>query len=728
MAVEAMLKRIRMYFRSTFVRYMLSYVLIMMLLMGCVMGYAYFYCRKTIYQTTETGEINRLASARYQSERLAGTLENLAARLSVSAQAGDETALSKALATAGETGEWFDRAFVYLRGAAELDSADGRLPVRALGYENLDAETLEALLQTDDAQVIACQPVSVNGAEPARYLTYLFPLGAEDAKPVGCALFLLSEERFRPLLEDEVGGGCNRYVLKDGETVLAGETFSLSERYLPSALREAEETETYVRRIAGRDYLFIAMPGSRLGLSYYSVMSLNGIYAAAATGWVSFAAILLIFFVPSLIFMIVISRRNYRPIREMGAQFAAGAQDDDLRAIQAGIHDLLGRNRDLDSQLARSLPARRALFVQNLVRGRYASAEEARAAARTADVDIDHACFAVMLLGEPRGASVDPAKLIALAPAGVFPAAAELIAHEQMLLVVFADNSGPIHDYAVALTRSETVRASRVPVAVSDVHADVSEMPTAYLEATSAYESRFVMGDSRLLSFRDISLPARSVPPQARAYVDDVKRALEGGDAGEINGKLDELVTYLRTADMSLYAFRQIYNEVIVDVMSLCGLPDGSDSLKYYDLFSLSDCRSIDELDTILRRVCAGAIRENPREEARPLIHDLMNDMLANYADPAFTMAGLADRFNISTTRLTVEFKEHLNMTPSDYLTSLRMEHTKRLLRQTDRPIKDICAEVGYGDVSSFIRRFKQYAGATPAQYRQGAQGGDAET
>lgn len=80
-----------------------------------------------------------------------------------------------------------------------------------------------------------------------------------------------------------MGGGCNRYVLKDGETVLAGETFSLSERYLPGALREAEETETYVRRIAGRDYLFIAMPGSRLGLSYYSVMSLNGIYAAAAT-------------------------------------------------------------------------------------------------------------------------------------------------------------------------------------------------------------------------------------------------------------------------------------------------------------------------------------------------------------------------------------------------------------------------------------------------------------
>ena len=40
MAVEAMLKRIRMYFRSTFVRYMLSYVLIMMLLMGCVMAIA----------------------------------------------------------------------------------------------------------------------------------------------------------------------------------------------------------------------------------------------------------------------------------------------------------------------------------------------------------------------------------------------------------------------------------------------------------------------------------------------------------------------------------------------------------------------------------------------------------------------------------------------------------------------------------------------------------------
>lgn len=51
---------------------------------------------------------------------------------------------------------------------------------------------------------------------------------------------------------------------------------------------------------------------------------------------------------------------------------------------------------------------------------------------------------------------------------------------------------------------------------------------------------------------------------------------------------------------------------------------------------------------------------------------------------------------------------------PSKYLTNLRMEEAKRLLRETDLLNKDISSAVGYEDVGSFIRRFRKQIGVTP--------------
>ena len=58
---------------------------------------------------------------------------------------------------------------------------------------------------------------------------------------------------------------------------------------------------------------------------------------------------------------------------------------------------------------------------------------------------------------------------------------------------------------------------------------------------------------------------------------------------------------------------------------------------------------------------------------------------------------------------------------PSKYLTNLRMEEAKRLLRETDLLNKDISCAVGDEDVGSFIRRFRKQIGVTPRQYREEA-------
>ena len=52
------------------------------------------------------------------------------------------------------------------------------------------------------------------------------------------------------------------------------------------------------------------------------------------------------------------------------------------------------------------------------------------------------------------------------------------------------------------------------------------------------------------------------------------------------------------------------------------------------------------------------------------------------------------------------------------YLTDIRMEETKRLLKETDLTLREIGEKVGIENQNTLIRTFKKAEGVTPGQYR----------
>ncbi len=58
-------------------------------------------------------------------------------------------------------------------------------------------------------------------------------------------------------------------------------------------------------------------------------------------------------------------------------------------------------------------------------------------------------------------------------------------------------------------------------------------------------------------------------------------------------------------------------------------------------------------------------------------------------------------------------------MTILDYITLLRIEKAKKLIENSGESIQYISEQVGYINVSSFIRRFKQVTGKTPGEFRK---------
>lgn len=78
----------------------------------------------------------------------------------------------------------------------------------------------------------------------------------------------------------------------------------------------------------------------------------------------------------------------------------------------------------------------------------------------------------------------------------------------------------------------------------------------------------------------------------------------------------------------------------------------------------------------------------------------------------------VANHFNMSLSNLGHQFKAGTDRKLSEYITEKKFMYSCTLLKETDYNIAVIAEMIGYSQTHSFIRKFKQYYGMTPAEYR----------
>jgi AraC-like DNA-binding protein len=68
-------------------------------------------------------------------------------------------------------------------------------------------------------------------------------------------------------------------------------------------------------------------------------------------------------------------------------------------------------------------------------------------------------------------------------------------------------------------------------------------------------------------------------------------------------------------------------------------------------------------------------------------------------------------------------FSGVLGVSPHQYLVRSRLRHAARLLADDDRPVTEVAYDVGFGDLSNFVRTFHRAAGVSPLRFRQASRG-----
>lgn len=84
-------------------------------------------------------------------------------------------------------------------------------------------------------------------------------------------------------------------------------------------------------------------------------------------------------------------------------------------------------------------------------------------------------------------------------------------------------------------------------------------------------------------------------------------------------------------------------------------------------------------------------------------------------------LADLARMTGYSERQFNRLFQSAFSMSPSMYVTNLRLQKAQLLLKNSNLPVGEISWNCGYPDQNYFSRIFKKYIGLTPTEYRQNA-------
>lgn len=135
------------------------------------------------------------------------------------------------------------------------------------------------------------------------------------------------------------------------------------------------------------------------------------------------------------------------------------------------------------------------------------------------------------------------------------------------------------------------------------------------------------------------------------------------------------------------------------------------------------DLLSVEGIEEYLTRIMEKALELREKAASnryRDVVEEVMRYIEQNYSDEELSLNTLASHVNFSPNHLSAIFSQQTGQTFIKYLTDIRMNKAKELLRCTGKKSSVVSTEVGYKDPHYFSYLFKKTQGVTPTQFRFG--------
>lgn len=128
------------------------------------------------------------------------------------------------------------------------------------------------------------------------------------------------------------------------------------------------------------------------------------------------------------------------------------------------------------------------------------------------------------------------------------------------------------------------------------------------------------------------------------------------------------------------------------------------------------------EIDTVIAPLRAmlelAYLKNGALTESSPCFAEQVANFLKATRNQNLTSKEICAHFNCSRTYLSTAFNKHFGQSIRHYITALRIEDAKQLLKHSALNITEIAYSTGFTDANYFSNIFKKQTGQTPSEYK----------
>ncbi|OWR28336.1 AraC family transcriptional regulator [Saccharibacillus sp. O23] len=120
--------------------------------------------------------------------------------------------------------------------------------------------------------------------------------------------------------------------------------------------------------------------------------------------------------------------------------------------------------------------------------------------------------------------------------------------------------------------------------------------------------------------------------------------------------------------------------------------------------------------------LAAERLEESPADsgssDQMAIIHEMTGYIHQRY-ESKLTVDEIAAAGSVCRSRCCQLFKQHLHLTPNNYLIQYRIQKSCEMLKETNRPVSEIALACGFQSASYFAHVFHKHLGETPQDFRR---------
>lgn len=639
---------------------------------------------------------------------------------------------------------------LYLRGDKYIYTQEGRIPYITFEeemekYGDLNQVAFFSTINSINSNI----SIQVNRQKENAMLYFLYPIPYMNSIPVATIGFGFDSHSMEKLINTYYPLASEIYLFDErminifSQEGVNGISEEDRER-LKERAYELRKTGREISRekIGGKEYVILRKISANTGFVLVSLTPVEEFYLSlnSLSSW--FGVLLGILVVSGVLLSLVLSKHNYKPVQnllnkmipESEKKEPTGLSRNEFEMINEQWEDIRNKNEELNALVNRQRPMVVASCLRKLLKGRYKTREEMEASLKSAAINLKYRYHFVILLPIPVEEGFDQEKnikiLYALQENGlpnVHMYGLDMLKDDGIAVIVNCqelEDCSEQKDIRLFVTYYlQQVLQKRYELNLSfyvgRIYGDPMEISRSFIETTVIAADYRGLGDQKIILFEEIGQEEEDIsyPVLEQAvYIQCLKQANEEAALKALENMVHEIEP-IKSFVMTQCLCFDIINIIIKTVDQMKGFEcKDVDIKKICSFMNLADFyeKAIELTKTICRQY--STFKDSRNNEMKSGILNYVNK---HFVDSNMGLDTVAEEFGISANYLSRFFKQETGCTFIQYVTMIRMDRARELLINSDMQIKDIVTEIGYIDVANFVRKFKNYEGVTPGQYRE---------